>query len=88
MGLSGSAGAMRVWAELMKKIGVSPLAERPPIGIELVQIDPKTGLLGEGCEEARSMPFFAGSAPERRASCARGESLMDEGLLWLQRLLE
>ena len=88
MGLSGSAGAMRVWADLMKKIGVSSLAERPPIGIELVQIDPGSGLLGEGCEDARSMPFFKGSAPERSASCARGESMMDEGLLWLKRLLE
>ncbi len=88
MGLSGSAGAMRVWADLMKQIGVSSLAERPPIGVELVQIDPESGLLGEGCDDARSVPFFEGSAPERRAACARGNSLMDDGLLWLQRLLE
>jgi penicillin-binding protein 1B len=87
MGLSGSAGAMRVWADLMRRIGVTPLDARPPIGIELVAIDPKSGLLGEGCEDARSTPFFKGSEPERSAPCAR-ESLMDEGLLWLQRLLE
>ena len=88
MGLTGSAGAMRVWADLMKQIGISPLSERPPIGVELVQIDPETRLLGEGCDEARSMPFFEGSAPQRSATCARGKSLMDDGLLWLQRLLE
>jgi penicillin-binding protein 1B len=87
MGLTGSAGAMRVWADLMGRVGVTSLEERPPIGIELVAIDPKTGLLGDGCEDARTTPFFKGSEPERSAPCARS-SLMDEGLLWLQRLLE
>jgi penicillin-binding protein 1B len=88
MGLTGSAGAMRVWADLMKHIGVTPLDEQPPRGIELVAIDPKTGLLGEGCADARTTPFFKGSEPERAAPCARGRSLMDDGLLWLQRLLK
>jgi penicillin-binding protein 1B len=87
MGLTGSAGAMRVWADLMGRVGVTSLEERPPIGIELVAIDPKTGLLGDGCEDARTTPFFKGSEPERSAPCARS-NLMDEGLLWLQRLLE
>ncbi len=87
MGLTGSAGAMRVWADLMRRVGVTSLEERPPIGIELVAIDPKTGLLGEGCEDARMTPFFKGSEPDRSAPCARGNSLMDDGLLWLQRLL-
>jgi penicillin-binding protein 1B len=88
MGLTGSAGAMRVWADLMKHIGVTPLDEQPPRGIELVAIDPKTGLLGEGCADARTTPFFKGSEPERTAPCARSGSLMDDGLLWLQRLLK
>lgn len=87
MGLTGSAGAMRIWADLMGRIGVTPLEERPPVGIELVAIDPKTGLLGEGCEDARSTPFFKGSEPDRSAPCARGNSLMDDGLQWLQRLM-
>jgi penicillin-binding protein 1B len=88
MGLTGSAGAMRIWADLMKRVGISSLDEHLPRGIELVEIDPRTGLLGDGCEEARSTPFFEGSAPHRSAPCARGDNLMDEGLLWLQRLLE
>jgi penicillin-binding protein 1B len=88
MGLTGSAGAMRVWADLMSRIGVTSLDNRPPIGIELVAIDPKTGLLGEGCDDARTTPFFKGSEPDRSAPCARSGSLMDEGILWLQRLLK
>jgi len=88
MGLTGSSGAMRVWADLMGRIGVTPLEERPPMGVELVAIDPKTGLLGEGCDEARDTPFFKGSEPDRSAPCARRDSMMDEGILWLQRLLQ
>jgi penicillin-binding protein 1B len=87
MGLSGSSGAMRIWAELMRRIGVTPLDDRHPVGIELVAIDPRTGLLGEGCKDAVTTPFFKGSEPARSAPCAR-ESMMDDGLLWLQRLLE
>ncbi|MGD9164669.1 MAG: penicillin-binding protein 1B, partial [Chromatiales bacterium] len=86
-GLTGSAGAMRIWADLMRRVGVAHLEERPPIGIELVAIDPKSGLMGEGCKDARITPFFKGSGPKRVAPCARG-SLMDDGLLWLQRLME
>jgi penicillin-binding protein 1B len=88
MGLTGSAGAMRVWAGLMKRIGVNSLDLRPPRGVELVEIDPSTGLLGDGCADARSTPFFEGSAPHRSAPCARGNTLVGKGLLWLQRLLE
>jgi penicillin-binding protein 1B len=88
MGLTGSSGAMRVWADMMQRVSVTPLVERPPIGIELVAIDPKTGLLGEGCEDARNTPFFKGSEPDRSAPCARSNNLMDDGILWLQRLMQ
>lgn len=88
MGLTGAAGAMRVWGELMGRVGVTPLDERPPHGIELVAIDPQTGLLGEGCANARTTPFFKGSEPDRAAPCARGSGFVDEGLQWLQRLIK
>jgi len=88
MGLSGSAGAMRVWAELMRRLGVISLEERPPAGVELVVVDSDSHLLGEGCKDAQPIPFVAGSAPKKSARCARGNSFMDEGLLWLQRLFD
>ncbi|MCU7807884.1 MAG: penicillin-binding protein 1B, partial [Candidatus Thiodiazotropha sp. (ex Semelilucina semeliformis)] len=88
MGLSGSAGAMRVWADLMGRIGVNSLDDRMPVGVEMVQVDPATGLLGEGCKNAQSTPFISGSAPKVAARCARQNSMMDEGLQWLQQLLD
>lgn len=88
MGLSGSAGAMRVWADLMKRIGIVSLDDdRLPVGVEMQQVDPVTGLLGEGCRDAWTVPFISGSAPARSAPCARGNSLMDEGIRWLQGLI-
>jgi penicillin-binding protein 1B len=88
MGLSGSAGAMRIWADLMNRIGVIPLDERIPRGVEMVEIEPLSGFLGEGCRETHFAPFIEGSAPEAKARCYRGESLMPEGIDWLRRLFE
>jgi penicillin-binding protein 1B len=85
-GLTGSSGAMRVWARLMKGIGVSPLEHNRPIGVEMIPIDPETGLLGEGCTQAIEYPFISGSEPESRAPCARSGSLVKDGVRWFQRL--
>jgi penicillin-binding protein 1B len=88
MGLSGSAGAMRIWADLMKHIGVIPLDDQLPVGVEMQAVDPVTGLLGEGCKDAWSVPFISGSAPVESAPCARGNSMMDEGIQWLHHLFD
>ncbi|MCU7933318.1 MAG: penicillin-binding protein 1B [Candidatus Thiodiazotropha sp. (ex Dulcina madagascariensis)] len=85
-GLTGSSGAMRVWAELMNAIGVAPLLEEPPTGVEVLAIDPVTGLLGEGCPQATGYPFIVGSAPTAEAPCAVRDSHLDTGIRWLQGL--
>jgi penicillin-binding protein 1B len=85
-GLTGARGAMRVWARLMKGIGISTLRRNQPMGVEMIAIDPDTGLLGEGCPQAIEYPFIIGSGPEFRAPCARSGSLVNDGLLWFQGL--
>lgn len=85
-GLTGSSGAMRVWAKLMNGIGIAALQRDPPMGVDVLTIDPLSGLLGEGCPQTTNYPFIAGSGPTSEASCAHSESLVDEGILWLQRL--
>ena len=87
-GLTGSSGAMRVWAGLMKRIGIYSLLEEPPMGVEMVAIDPATGLLGEGCRGAVSYPFISGSKAIGEAPCAHSRSLMDEGVEWFQSLFD
>ncbi|MES9834637.1 MAG: penicillin-binding protein 1B [Candidatus Thiodiazotropha sp. DIVDIV] len=87
-GLTGSSGAMRVWAELMKSIGIYSLTDELPRGVEMVAIDPTTGLRGEGCRGMVSYPFISGSMALESAPCARSFSLMDDGVEWLQGLFK
>jgi penicillin-binding protein 1B len=88
IGLTGSSGAMRVWARLMNAIGVSTLEQNRPVGVEMLAIDPETGLLGEGCPQVIEYPFISGSSPASRAPCARSGSLVEDGVLWFQRLFD
>jgi penicillin-binding protein 1B len=88
IGLTGSSGALQVWGELMGRVGVASLEQSPPAGVELVAIDPESGLRGAGCPHSRNVPFIEGSGPRREARCARHRSKgsMDDELNWLQRL--
>ncbi|GAB5452621.1 MAG: penicillin-binding protein 1B [Halioglobus sp.] len=73
-GLTGSSGALRIWANFMAKASRQPLDYRPPDRIELHTIDTTNGYLtGEGCPNSRMLPFFAGSQPDQRTACAAQE---------------
>lgn len=94
--LSGAAAALPVWGEMMAVLDPEPLALPKPDGIELVSIDPQTGLRGGGgsCEGAQEVPFVQGSAPEERAPCsgtldAAAEAVdatVEKAKSWLERL--
>ncbi|HEX6265528.1 MAG TPA: penicillin-binding protein 1B [Burkholderiales bacterium] len=92
--LSGAAAALPVWGEMMAALSPEPLALPKPEGIELVSIDPQTGLRGGGCEGAQELPFVQGSAPQESAPCsnpldAAAEAVgatMEKAKSWLERL--
>jgi penicillin-binding protein 1B len=70
-GLTGSSGALRVWADFMAEGATRPLSYRMPSGVELHRIDERSGALtGEGCDNARLMPFIVGSEPNARTGCS------------------
>jgi len=83
--LSGAAAAMPIWGEMMAALDPEPLALPKPEGIEIVAIDPETGLRGSGCPGAYEVPFVAGSAPEGRAPCADGKTV-ERVRGWLERI--
>ncbi len=100
-GLTGASGAMTVWGELMKGLKPEPLKPAQPENIELVRIDPLTGLrTAEDCETAVELPFIKGTAPTEKASCASPAALKQKAggapadkpaekkKGWLQRVLE
>ncbi len=82
--LTGASGALRVWAELMAAIGVSPLDMRPPSDIawDWVTRD-GTARLPADCSDALRVPLSAGSLRAKVAAC---EAEGDSGILWPSRL--
>ncbi|HBG30992.1 MAG TPA: penicillin-binding protein 1B, partial [Gammaproteobacteria bacterium] len=84
MPLTGSTGALKVWAQIMARIGVSSLNFVQPENVEYHWVETRTGLLsGADCEGARKLPFIKGSEPVDFARCSerdRGGNIAD----WLR----
>ena len=75
-GLTGSSGAMTIWGEMMKNIQPEPLEPVMPEDIEIVNVDPVSGLrYDDGCKAGMLLPFIKGSAPAETSPC--GESSAD-----------
>lgn len=73
MGLTGSAGALRVWADIFQTINPQSSAITKPVEIETAIIDTESGLIGDsGCDSTEKLPFIKGSVPVEVAPCAGG----------------
>ena len=92
--LSGSTAALPIWGDMMAALAPEPLAQEKPERIELVWIDPQSGLRGLSCPGAQELPFVQGSAPRERAPCASpadaaveavGQTI-EKAKSWLERL--
>jgi len=83
-GLTGSSGALRLWADFMASAAQRSLGYRMPDGIETYWVDERDGrLTGKGCPHSRLLPFAAGSEPVGRTSCAPRRSAIKD---WFQAL--
>jgi len=74
-GLTGSSGALRVWGDIIKKIGAQATSFPKPDNIEYAWVNPSSisqHRVSEGCLEAVQLPFIVGSAPLEKASCNEG----------------
>jgi penicillin-binding protein 1B len=70
-GLSGASGALQIWGRLMRDLDVRGIDDEQPPMIELIPVDPETGLLADdGCPAPRLMPFVRGHSPQDYAPCA------------------
>jgi penicillin-binding protein 1B len=75
--LSGSTAALPVWGDMMAVLAPEPLTLPRPDKVELVWIDPESGLRGRGCPGAIELPFVQGSAPIDRAGCSGFEAAVE-----------
>ncbi|NDY96096.1 penicillin-binding protein 1B [Wenzhouxiangella limi] len=83
-GVSGSATALPVWAELFSRLPLRTVRRNWPEGLEWFWIDwPSPQLAAENCPDARAIPFVAGSQPTARSPCL--DPLPDESRRWFRR---
>ena len=69
-GLTGSAGALRVWADMMRRVPAAPLRTGAPPGIVWSRVDPVAGrALPDRCDDALRLPFIDGSVPALHGRC-------------------
>lgn len=83
--LTGTQGALQVWARLLQRISQQPLLLNQPEEIEWAWIDTETGLRAdEKCPNTQKFPFIEGSAPKQLSPCmtGRNESSKDS---WFKR---
>lgn len=72
-GLTGSSGALKIWAHFMARASERSLAYRMPDGVEIHAVDEQSGYLtGKGCPNYRMLPFVTGSEPRRHTDCKGG----------------
>ena len=84
--LTGSSGALRVWADIFKQRSQLPLQNIPPKNITIDWVDGDSGVGSQDtCSNAIPLPFVQGSEPLQEIKCLRG---VDKVLNWFHELLE
>ncbi len=95
-GLTGSSGALPIWADIMSDIVTRPLQPVQPDGVEWKLVDRVTGALaGDGCQDTQWLPFITGREPQSQIECqafGETEGLVDNqkqgGFEWLKNLFQ
>ncbi len=83
-GLTGSSGALKIWAQFMAGASQRSLGYRMPDQVAPYWIDNSNGYLtGKGCPDARLLPFIVGSEPSQRTDCSPRTNVVKD---WFQTL--
>ena len=70
-GLTGSSGALKLWAHFMAQASVLPMAYGMPDGMSVDWVDVDEGYLtGANCPNSLMLPFIEGSKPRQRGNCS------------------
>jgi penicillin-binding protein 1B len=81
--LTGSSGALRVWADIMTKIDDKSIKLTADPNLEWQYINRLTGgKSGKNCENSVLLPFSKGSAPDFSSDC--NANYLEKGINWLQ----
>lgn len=85
-GLTGSRGALSIWAQLMKGLQPESFTGTVPDNVSYAWVDDYTGKLSaKGCEGARYLPFIKGAEPVEKSRCTATERRFGE---WIKSWFE
>ena len=85
--LTGSSGALRLWANLMAEIERRPIDFVEPKNVEYMWVNRQDGKRSKAnCEHAVLMPFARGTEPKQRDACAR--RVVPRVVDWFKGILE
>lgn len=85
-GLTGSSGALRVWADILRQRSRLPIQNLPPQDITIGWVDNDTGQGAQkSCRNAIPLPFVKGYEPEVELHCRQG---VDQVFDWFRGLVE
>ena len=80
-GFTGSAGALRVWADLIKIIPTKPFKPKRPRNVRFFKINTMTGLLhNPACGKGEVLPYVVGTEPNEVYECPPPEIYIDANL--------
>jgi penicillin-binding protein 1B len=92
-GLTGSSGALPIWADIMAGIGASEFLPVMGDGLVEVEIEYESGLLARSaCADTVFVPVRADATLYGKRDCApdnawSNENRMEQGIRWLRRVL-
>ncbi len=72
---TGSDGALRVWADFVKRIHTKPFKPKKPRNIKYYKLDRDTGFLyNASCGKPETLPFIVGTEPSKVNKCLAPEA--------------
>lgn len=70
-GLTGSSGAMQIFADILRRSSTQPLLLGLPESVQWLWIDREGKRASEACRDAIQLPFVRGSEPVDESACGR-----------------
>lgn len=87
--LSGASGALRIWADLARRLPQRPNPAQSPESVEWAWLAPGgERRSAEGCEGARYLPVVAGTVPRESTLCATASGALQGVGGFFRRLLD
>lgn len=88
-GLTGNAGALRVWTDLMERVPERPLQLRKPDSVQWTWMDADgERVSGPACPDAHRYPMLTDSVPDATTTCGKAGQVKRGIFKWFRGLFD